>query len=417
MTERKKPLDEIVLADSSKGFNQSDKLSERVNRYSIAKLRSSQNCSFVLALSKTVDSSYKQRLYSDLSAKLSGCGNYLVFNNYYTKGITRLSKASFCKNHLMCPLCAIRRGSKSLQGYVAKYDKIMEENPSLSLSMITYTVKNGNDLSERFSHIKTSIRKLFSRRRDHLNKNRKYVEFSKVEGAVGTYEVTNTGNGWHPHAHIMVLHYGTFDYQKLKDEWKSITGDSHVVNVTGSKHPGEPSKDFIEVFKYAVKFSGLSLENNLHAWEVMKGSRLLFSMGLFFGVKIPNNLTDDVLQDLPYVELFYKFFSSGYFLSTAKHVSVEDIPLDIKVSVNKPIKAKNKIRFNAGKIARPILDELLRIPKLPINQKGKIVKYLSLSENNQILSWVGSGRAPLWIIDFKKSGGDLKDILIEQINP
>lgn len=57
----------------------------------------------------------------------------------------------------------------------------------------------------------------------------------------------------------------------LKAEWKEITGDSHVLNVTAAKHPKEPELDFLEVFKYAVKFSDLSPQNNIHAWEISTG--------------------------------------------------------------------------------------------------------------------------------------------------
>lgn len=314
MMDKKKPLDDDVLPDTSRGFDEAEKLPARVLRYSKAKTRSVENYLHVRSLSNTSKSQIKQKQFSDLASKLSDCGNYLVFNHYYTKGLVRLSKASFCRIHLLCPLCAIRRASKTLESYLLKYRLIKEEYPDLNLSMITYTVKNGNDLNERFEHINNSIRKLLARRRDYLKKGRGYNEFVKAEGAVGTYEVTNIGNGWHPHVHMMVLHYGTFDYKKLKEEWYSITKDSHVVNVMAAKHPEEPEKDFVEVFKYAVKFSGLSVSDNVEAWEVLRGRRLLFSFGLFRGVKVSADLKDDLLEDLPYIELFYKYLNGGYSL-------------------------------------------------------------------------------------------------------
>ncbi|MCP4058787.1 MAG: hypothetical protein GY738_16030, partial [Pseudoalteromonas sp.] len=39
--------------------------------------------------------------------------------------------------------------------------------------------------------------------------------------------------------------------------------------------------------------------------------------GCFWGVKIPEKMTDDLLEDLPYIELFYKYTKAGYSLQSA----------------------------------------------------------------------------------------------------
>ena len=45
----------------------------------------------------------------------------------------------------------------------------------------------------------------------------------------------------------------------------------------------------------------------------MKGARLLFSLGEFRGVEVPDKLTDEPLDELPYFDLFYRYISeSGY---------------------------------------------------------------------------------------------------------
>lgn len=68
----------------------------------------------------------------------------------------------------------------------------------------------------------------------------------------------------------------------------------------------------MEVFKYAVKFSGLSLEDNWHAAQVLKGKRLLNSFGLFRGVQVPDSLLDEPLDSLPYWDRFYRFIEGEY---------------------------------------------------------------------------------------------------------
>jgi len=74
----------------------------------------------------------------------------------------------------------------------------------------------------------------------------------------------------------------------------------------------EPVEAFLEVFKYALKFSELSLADNWEAFTVLTGSRLLFSFGVFWGVKVPESMSDEPLDGLPYVSLFFRYFNNGY---------------------------------------------------------------------------------------------------------
>jgi len=104
------------------------------------------------------------------------------------------------------------------------------------------------------------------------------------------------------------------DQEQLSSEWHQITGDSFIVDVRPIDQD-DPVSGFIEVFKYAVKFSEQEAADTVHAWETLRGRRLLASSGKFRGVEIPEELTDSVedLDGLPYVELFYRFLSGrGY---------------------------------------------------------------------------------------------------------
>jgi hypothetical protein len=82
-------------------------------------------------------------------------------------------------------------------------------------------------------------------------------------------------------------------------------GDSFVVDVRPIT--GDPVEGFLEVFKYAVKFSDQPPADTWHAYSVLKGKRLLGSAGCFRGVEVPDELNDELLDDLPYVDLFYRF--------------------------------------------------------------------------------------------------------------
>ena len=86
------------------------------------------------------------------------------------------------------------------------------------------------------------------------------------------------------------------DREQLIETWHEITGDSYVVDVRKVKKDKDfgYSKAAAEVCKYALKFSELSVENTWEAFKVLKGKRLSGAFGSLYGVKIPENLADDM---------------------------------------------------------------------------------------------------------------------------
>ena len=101
------------------------------------------------------------------------------------------------------------------------------------------------------------------------------------------------------------------DAHQLSREWEALTGDSFIVDV----RPMYGEIDgFLETFKYALKFSDLELSDNLHAYKTLKGKRLINSFGALRGVEVPEELTDDDLdEDLPYMLMLYTYRKgSGY---------------------------------------------------------------------------------------------------------
>lgn len=312
-----------LAAETETGFDELARLPARLERYSNAKERALINLSQVQEkinhFSDSDDLFFINHLIG-LAPKIHQCGEYLRFREYYTVNKVRLSGAYFCKAHLLCPFCAIRRGSKLVEEYSKRHAQILAQDKGIKTSMLTITIKNGSDLAERQNHLQKSLQKLFSHRRE-TKRGKSKTEFGKVIGLVGTFEVTNKGNGWHPHAHIMLVHREYIRAEKLKEEWKKITGDSEVLRIDPAKHPKDPAQDFLEIFKYALKFGDLSPELNLQAYEVLRGKRLVFSAGEFRSVKIDeDDLLDTPLDELPFFERLYKFMAgSGYSLQKSQH--------------------------------------------------------------------------------------------------
>lgn len=249
----------------------------------------------------------------DLARRVSDCGEYLVFRHYFTIDAIRLHGASFCMKHLLCPLCAIRRGSKALKAYLDRWEVIRAEKPLLRPFLVTLTVKDGDDLAERFKHLHDAQRELWKRR----HRGRGSV-LSAVAGAVWSYEVKRgAGSGqWHPHLHMIALSEVAPDQGQLADEWHSITGDSFVVDVREISQI-DAAAGFLEVFKYALKFSDMTPADTYAAYSFLKAKRLIGSAGVFRGVVVPEELNDELLDDLPYVDLFYRYLhGAGYTLAS-----------------------------------------------------------------------------------------------------
>lgn len=334
----KKPLlsGDLAVGDN-KGSNsvEADQHRDRITRFGILKHRSKQQENYLWTLAK-----YKENYHNDKpneesvratksAQKLLGCGNFLLFKNFYTIDQIKLSKFHVCNQHLLCPFCAGIRASKAIQKYTERVDEVLSKNRKLKPVLITFTVKNGTDLGERSSHLMKSFRTLMERRRDYLKKGRGFNEFCKINGAMYSYE--NTFNPdtkeWHPHLHMFALLDDWIDQEELSQYWHSITGDSMIVDIRKvKKEKGLGySKAAAEVCKYALKFGDLSVENTWEAFKVLKGKRLSGAFGSLYGVKIPENLADEMPDenDLPYLEMLYKFVfgkQSYYDLTMTRHV-------------------------------------------------------------------------------------------------
>jgi hypothetical protein len=253
-----------------------------------------------------------------MARRVQSCGDYLVFRHYWSVDKVRLHGASLCCKHLLCPLCAIRRGSKALKAYLDRWEVIQAEKPALKPFLVTLTVKDGDDLAERFQHLHKAQHELWKRKLRGRGS-----ALDGVAGAVWSYEVKRgTGSGsWHPHLHMIALAENQPDQAQLSAEWHNITGDSFIVDVRPIT--GEPVEGFMEVFKYAVKFSDQPPADTVHAFETLRGKRLLASSGAFRGVVVPEDLMDDQddLDDLPYVTLFYRYLAgAGYSVGARERV-------------------------------------------------------------------------------------------------
>jgi Replication protein len=298
--ERENP-EELALDGVSDGI---EALPRRVERYGNAKKGALDVAEYIGSLAE----------HKTIADRVKTCGDYLVFRHYFTVDQVKLHGAKLCMVHLLCPLCAIRRGSRALKSYLDRWEVIRAEKTSLKPFLVTLTVKDGPDLEERFKHLHKSQRELWMRK--HRGRG---SALDGVAGAVWSYEIKRgKGSGlWHPHLHMIALAENQPDADLLASEWHNITGDSFIVDVRPIQQD-DPAEGFMEVFKYAVKFSDQPPADTLQAWLTLRGKRLLGSAGCFRGVPEPEDLMDDetALADLPFATLFYRFMQGKYSLTS-----------------------------------------------------------------------------------------------------
>lgn len=301
--ERENPA-QVELDGVSDGI---EALPKRIDRYGKAKKGALDVADYMTSIPK----------HQAMGAKVQSCGDYLIFRHYFTVDRVKLHGASLCRKHLLCPLCAIRRGSKFLAAYLEKWETIKAQNPQLKPFLVTLTVKDGEDLKERFNHLHKSQRELWKRK-----KRGRGSVLDGVVGAVWSYEIKRGKNSgsWHPHLHMIALAETMPDAFELSAEWHNITGDSFIVDVRPISED-DPASGFVEVFKYACKFSDQPPADTVHAWVTLASKRLLASSGQFRGVEVPESLLDDSegLDGLPFVALFYRYFPGGFALTDRRN--------------------------------------------------------------------------------------------------
>lgn len=301
--EEKPGVRETLGGDLKPGWDSTDRIDERLESYSNLKESTCEFTEWARDGGIPLFGRHESRVFR----KVENCGSYLIFRNYLTSNRSRLIGACSCKEHLLCSFCAARRGVRNARAYQGRVNSLLEENANQRLMLVTFTVKNGFDLAERFLHLKGSIQSFLKRRNDSLRRDTP-SSFHLVNGGVFAYEFKrgSGGNLWHPHIHMLILvDESTYlDIQPVKDEWLHITGDSSVVNIV----PCTSDAAFLEVFAYALKFSEMQHFDRWFAFGILKGERLISSFGSFRDVDIPEGVEDDLLEsDEPWIDVIFRY--------------------------------------------------------------------------------------------------------------
>jgi len=332
-------------------YNCQKTINQVINRFEGAKFRSTKLAGYFKHL-MTLDGSslaFCSEMESRAS-KLYQCASLLTVRQYLDTGEIEQS-AIRCRQHLLCPGCAIIRGSRTMTKIIDKVQNngLHQYKPYL----LTVTVKDDQDLDRAFKNLTKNWSRLLDQRKGRNGYGSNPLQ--ALVGGVATIEIIRGKNSglWHPHLHALVFadrnlevvqdYSGRYRWPALSEAWLNVTGDSKIIEchpikgISGAEiGPSEAFESiagtgrailpdgFInavcEVSKYALKLSDLSDRDVFEVWQLVKGRRLVRSFGLMRGGL--SDFEDDIIPDSDtirrYTEWLYQWTKSGYSLRKAQ---------------------------------------------------------------------------------------------------
>lgn len=226
----------------------------------------------------------------DLTERLAKCG--LAFKLTCRTCAAQHELTTRC-NRKWCPCCARQIAAK-------RAAKLRTVAASFQWPLfITLTVPNLTGKVEGLDFIR-DLRKAFGRLRH------KKIWTARVKGGAAAIEVTNTGEGWHPHLHALIdcewlafrvpppsrrdspehiAHKCQEAAKELSAEWTKATRSKVPCVVNAKRCNADAAK---EIMKYAVKGSDLieSPDEIAPVLRMMDGTRLVTTFGSAFGIEV-----------------------------------------------------------------------------------------------------------------------------------
>jgi hypothetical protein len=293
------------------------------------------------------------------AARLVRCSDTLTVKDYFTLGEVQYETLR-CRQHLLCPVCAIARGARMMSATLERFAAIRRHGHEAKLYLLTLTLRNGDDLGDLVDLL---IRSWSTMWHDRKPRGRHAGnELARILGGLRSVEVKRgRSGGWHPHLHALVLADhdlpveqdagGAWRWPELSRQWAKRTNGSfvvecHPVTMIASAEPNDGASltqhvttatsiehftgAVAEVCKYAVKLARLDPADLLTAWGVLHGRRLAEPFGLLRGLdrdaeRAERESADLVRSVAAVAEVDYRYGRSGY-TATGYRLVPESIP-------------------------------------------------------------------------------------------
>lgn len=271
-------------------------------RRTLAKLQKSQD--FKKELFEYLEKHKPHLLSHSMKAnRIKEYCNLVAFRESLETWKRELISANFCKYDRICIACATKRAIRMIK----RFEQGIKENDLYKKKRyyIVLTIKHNKDdeladLLEKLMQWKLKLARNFrnSKRPNHKSKS----FFHYFDGMVISIEVSHKGKNWR-HPHINILACSDYDIpieqwkyrrwttnEQLKKEWLNITWDSYIHNIRQINVQWEyfTWSGIWEVFKYAIKFSDLSVPQLAEIMDIQnkKWYRFFSTYGIFRGRKV-----------------------------------------------------------------------------------------------------------------------------------
>lgn len=190
----------------------------------------------------------------------SRCGHDEIFKT--CRGCGKWETFSYRCNLKWCPRCQQRLGAIR-RNLISLWAKRITQPKHLILTHRNFP---------------TLTRKILRRHTQQLAKMRRAKCFRTVKGGCVSTEITNEGNGWHLHAHLL-LNVRWLDMEKISITWGKLVGQNFAI----VKIKDVREKDYLqEICKYVVEGSELAKWPAEHINEfvqAVRGLRMFNSFG------------------------------------------------------------------------------------------------------------------------------------------
>src|SRR3990172_2632420 len=201
--------------------------------------------------------------YTDIKEKLekiANCASIVELKSTWSGTPDNLEQtmsvaaANYCKQHTVCPVCADRSQARRR----AKYNDAIKKQASRVKDgnrfayLVTYTIKDGGDLSERLEHLKQAKRtfRRMGQKRNKTKHSRSQGESAKIRAAISTIEIKRgcKSEEWHTHMHDLVFTDQPLDYQVYDSAARRDLYNLYGDNI--------PKSELMKIAKVKINFDG-----------------------------------------------------------------------------------------------------------------------------------------------------------------
>lgn len=236
------------------------------------------------------------------SMRIRECCNQVSFRRYLETGDVQLVWANFCKYDRICIACATKRAMRMIKKFKQGIEDHNLYNKKRYYIVLTINHKKEDtlsDLMDRLMLYKERLARAYRNSKRDWQKTKSF--FNQFDGMVISIEVAHKGTSWrHPHINILACSDNDIPTeekymrwktnQDLLDERKAITdGTSYIHNIRKItvKSDHFTRSGIGEVFKYAIKFSDLTVSQLAEVMNIQHNRKYHFfaTYGLFRGWK------------------------------------------------------------------------------------------------------------------------------------